>query len=120
MKTIFRCHCETLLDNNPELFDFIIDRLRVKLRGEGQRFDILDATLSAGTDDDLVRLMQRVNAISAFLATPDGANLLSAYRRAANILRIEDAKDGPHLASERICRARIARGRRASTGFNRC
>jgi glycyl-tRNA synthetase beta chain len=81
-----------------ELFAFIIERLRVKLRGEGQRFDVLDAVLAAGTDDDLVRVMQRVEAVSAFLATDDGANLLTAYRRAANILKIEDAKDGPHGA----------------------
>jgi glycyl-tRNA synthetase beta chain len=84
--------------SNDELFAFIIERLRVKLRGEGQRFDVLDAVLAAGTDDNLVRVMQRVNAVSAFLATEDGANLLIAYRRAANILRIEDAKDGPHKA----------------------
>ena len=86
------------LADAPGLFDFIIERLRVKLRGEGQRFDILDAILSAGTDDDLNRLMQRVQAVAEFLATPDGGNLLAAYRRAANILRIEDAKDGPHTA----------------------
>ncbi len=84
--------------SNDELFAFIIERLRVKLRGEGQRFDVLDAVLAAGDDDNLVRVMQRVNAVSAFLATEDGANLLIAYRRAANILRIEDAKDGPHKA----------------------
>ena len=86
------------LGGNREFFDFIIERLRVKLRGEGQRFDILDAVLAAGTDDDLLRLMRRVTAVADFLATPDGANLLAAYRRAANILRIEDAKDGPHRA----------------------
>jgi glycyl-tRNA synthetase beta chain len=89
------------LGEDRDLFDFIIERLRVKLRGEGQRFDILDAILSTGTDDDLNRLMQRVTAVSEFLATPDGANLLAAYRRAANILRIEDAKDGPHEAYQR-------------------
>jgi glycyl-tRNA synthetase beta chain len=89
-----------LLGGNTELFDFIIERLRVKLRGEGQRFDILDAVLAAGDDDDLLRIMRRVNAVAEFLATSDGANLLSAYRRAANILRIEDAKDGPHEAYE--------------------
>jgi glycyl-tRNA synthetase beta chain len=89
-----------LLGGNTELFDFIIERLRVKLRGEGQRFDILDAVPAAGNDDDLLRIMRRVDAVSEFLATPDGANLLAAYRRAANILRIEDAKDGPHEAYE--------------------
>jgi glycyl-tRNA synthetase beta chain len=87
-----------LLGGNRECFGFIIERLRVKLRGEGQRFDILDAVLASRADDDLLRIMRRVAAVSDFLATPDGANLLAAYRRAANILRIEDAKDGPHLA----------------------
>jgi glycyl-tRNA synthetase beta chain len=85
-----------LLNHNEDLLDFIIERLRVKLRGEGKRFDILDAVLGAGKDDDLVRIMRRVNAVTAFLGSPDGANLLVTYRRAANILKIEDAKDGPH------------------------
>lgn len=79
-----------------ELFGFIIERLRVKLRGEGKRFDVLDAVLAAGEDDDLVRLMKRVEALSAMLGTEDGKNLLAAYKRAANILKIENAKDGPH------------------------
>ncbi len=92
------------LGGGGELFAFIIERLRVKLRGEGQRFDVLDAVLGAvlgaGADDDLTRLMQRVQAVAGFLATPDGANLLAAYRRAANILRIEEARDGPHGADD--------------------
>ena len=75
---------------------FILERLRVKLRGEGERFDILDAVLAGGVNDDLVDIMRRVNAVRDFLGTPDGGNLLTAYRRAANILRIENAKDGPH------------------------
>lgn len=78
------------------LFDFIIERLRVKLRGEGKRFDILDAVLAAGADDDLVRLMKRVDALEAMLGTEDGKNLLAGFKRAANILKIENAKDGPH------------------------
>jgi glycyl-tRNA synthetase beta chain len=85
-----------LLDGDASLFAFIIERLRVKLRGEGKRFDVLDAVLAAGSDDDLARLMKRVDALGAMLATDDGKNLLAAYKRAANILRIEDAKDGPH------------------------
>jgi glycyl-tRNA synthetase beta chain len=86
------------LEGNQELFGFIIERLRVKLRGDGQRFDILDAVLSAEPNYDLLDLMRRVDVVTLFLAAPDGGNLLAAYRRAANILRIEDAKDGPHLA----------------------
>ncbi|WP_287850260.1 glycine--tRNA ligase subunit beta, partial [Acidiphilium sp.] len=79
-----------------EVFDFLIERLRVKLRGEGKRFDVLNAVLDTARDDDLTRLIARTEALGAFLATEDGANLLAAYRRSANILRIEDAKDGPH------------------------
>ncbi len=91
-----RLALKPLLDHDEKLFAFIMDRLRVKLRAEGRRFDVLDAVLSAGADDDLVRVMKRVDAVTEFLQTEDGANLLAAYKRAANILRIEDAKDGPH------------------------
>jgi glycyl-tRNA synthetase beta chain len=78
------------------LLDFIADRLRVQLRTEGQRHDVLAAVFAADPDDDIVRLLARTDALEKFLATPDGANLLAAARRAANILRIEDRKDGPH------------------------
>ncbi|HET9148796.1 MAG TPA: glycine--tRNA ligase subunit beta, partial [Acetobacteraceae bacterium] len=79
-----------------EVLDFIIERLRVKLRGEGKKFDVLNAVLDAAPDDNLTRVIARTEALAAFLETPDGGNLLTAYRRAANILGIEDAKDGPH------------------------
>jgi glycyl-tRNA synthetase beta chain len=82
--------------NQEDLLAFIFDRLRVKLRTEGKRFDVLDAVFSVSADGNLVRLMRRVTALTEFLQTSDGANLLIAYRRAANILRIEDAVDGPH------------------------
>ena len=82
--------------NADELFSFIIERLRVKLRGEGKRFDVLDAVLAAGADDDLLRLTRRVEALASMLSTEDGRNLLAAYKRAANILKIESAKDGPY------------------------
>lgn len=83
-----------LTGGNPELFDFVIERLRVKLRGEGKRHDVVSAVLAAGADDDLVRLLQKADAVADMLATDYGASLLSAYRRAANILKIEEAKDG--------------------------
>jgi len=93
----FRLPLKPLLaGDDGVLFDFIIERLRVKLRGEGKRFDILDAVLAAGADDDLVRLMKRVDALTAMLGTEEGKNLLAGFKRAANILKIEDAKDGPH------------------------
>jgi glycyl-tRNA synthetase beta chain len=79
-----------------ELLAFLGERLRVQLRTEGARHDVLAAVLGLGLDDDLVRLLARVEAIAALLGTMDGANLLAGYRRAANILRIEERKDGPH------------------------
>jgi glycyl-tRNA synthetase beta chain len=81
-----------------EVLDFIAERLRVQLRGEGARHDILSAVFAAGGDDDIVRLLARSAALNALIATDDGRNLLAAYKRAANILRIEDKKDGPHAA----------------------
>jgi glycyl-tRNA synthetase beta chain len=75
---------------------FITERLRVQLRAEGARHDVLAAVFAAGADDDLLRALARTDAIAALLKTEDGANLLAAYKRAANILRIEDRKDGPH------------------------
>ena len=86
---------------NPsgDLLSFFADRLKVHLKERGVRHDCIDAVFSLGTEDDLVRLLARVNAISAFLATPDGENLLIAYRRAANILKIEEQKDGRSYTS---------------------
>jgi len=79
-----------------DILDFLADRQRVQLRTEGARHDVLTAVFATGSDDDIVRLLARTNAIAALLGTDDGANLLTAYRRAANILRIEERKDGPH------------------------
>ncbi|MBK1659684.1 glycine--tRNA ligase subunit beta [Paracraurococcus ruber] len=78
------------------LLDFLAERLRVQLRAEGARHDIVAAVFGAAPDDDLVRLLARSDALARMLATADGANLLAAYKRAANILRIENRKDGPH------------------------
>ncbi|OYV71152.1 MAG: glycine--tRNA ligase subunit beta [Acidiphilium sp. 21-60-14] len=90
-----RVRLRALLENDA-VFDFIIERLRVKLRGEGKRFDVLNAILAAADDDDLVRIAQRAEALERFIATETGDRLLQAYRRGANILRIEEAKDGPY------------------------
>ena len=70
---------------------FFADRLKVLLREEGKRHDLVDAVFALG-DYDLVRIVRRVEALSAFLATEDGASLLAGYRRAANILRAEAKK----------------------------
>ncbi len=77
---------------DKEVFDFVIDRLKVQQREAGVRHDLIDAVFALGGEDDLVRLLARVQALQAFVVTDDGANLLAGYKRAANILRIEGAK----------------------------
>ncbi len=78
----------------PALLGFFADRLKVHLKEQNVRHDYIAAAFGRGNEDDLNRLMARVDALSDFLASDDGANLLIAYRRAANILRIEEKKDG--------------------------
>jgi glycyl-tRNA synthetase beta chain len=70
--------------------DFFADRLKVQQREAGVRHDLIDAVFALGNEDDLVRLLARVNALQAFIKTEDGANLLAAYKRAANILKKEN------------------------------
>ncbi|CAH2601546.1 Glycine--tRNA ligase beta subunit [Rhodovastum atsumiense] len=79
-----------------DLLGFLAERLRVQLRAEGARHDVLSAVLGTGLDDDLVRLLARTDAVTALVGTETGGSLLAACRRAANILRIEERKDGPH------------------------
>lgn len=77
-----------------DLLSFFADRLKVHLRAEGIRHDVIDAALPENWDGDIVLLVNRVRALQVFLDTEDGANLLAAYTRASNILRAEEAKDG--------------------------
>jgi glycyl-tRNA synthetase beta chain len=80
-------------DTAETLLAFFADRLKVHLREKGVRHDLVAAVFAAGGEDDLLRLLARVEALAAFLASEDGANLLTAYKRASNIVRIEEAKD---------------------------
>jgi len=77
-----------------DLLDFFADRLTVALREKGVRHDLIAAVFALGGEDDLVRLLARVEALKDFVASEDGGNLLIAYRRAANIVGIEEKKDG--------------------------
>ncbi|KAK0331656.1 hypothetical protein LTR94_028035, partial [Friedmanniomyces endolithicus] len=70
---------------------FFADRLTVYLRDQGRRHDLVAAVFALG-DDDLVRVVARVEALSSFLESDDGANLLAGYKRASNILRAEEKK----------------------------
>jgi len=74
-----------------DLLAFLADRLKVQLRDQGKRHDLVDGVFALG-DDDLVRIVARVEALDAFLKTEDGKNLLAGYKRAANILAAEDKK----------------------------
>ena len=73
-----------------ELLDFFADRLKVQQREAGVRHDLIDAVFSLGGEDDLVRLLARVRALQSFVETGEGTDLLTAYKRAANILKKED------------------------------
>ena len=70
-----------------QIADFFADRLKVQQREAGVRHDLIDAVFALGGEDDLVRLLARVKALQAFMATEDGTNLLAGYKRAANILK---------------------------------
>lgn len=96
---------------NDSLFEFFIDRLKVYLRDKGARYDLIDAALSATTrltateskqisQDDLLIITQKVDALDKFLITDDGRNLLAGYRRACNILKIEEKKDGVEIFAQ--------------------
>jgi glycyl-tRNA synthetase beta chain len=77
-----------------DLLAFFADRLKVQLRDQGARHDLVDAVFALGEQDDLFLIVRRVEALGRFLASDDGANLLAGYRRAANILKAEEKKDG--------------------------
>ena len=77
-----------------DLLGFFHDRLKVFLRDQGLRHDIIDACIAVSGNDNLTVLVKRAQALSQFLKTDDGDNLLQAFRRANNILSQAEAKDG--------------------------
>lgn len=81
-------------ERTADLLAFFADRLKVYLRDQGARHDLIDAVFALPGQDDLLLVVRRVEALGAFLSTDDGKNLLAGYKRAANILRIEEKKDG--------------------------
>jgi glycyl-tRNA synthetase beta chain len=93
LSEVFDASAKLYGNESKGLLDFFADRLKVHLKEQGVRHDLIDAVFSLGGEDDLVRLLARVDALSEFLETDDGVNLLAAYKRAANILRIEEKKD---------------------------
>ena len=81
-------------DASMDLLSFFHDRLKVYLRDSGARHDLIDAVLASGQQDDLLMIVRRVEALGSLLDSDDGKNLLAGYKRAANILRAEEKKDG--------------------------
>jgi glycyl-tRNA synthetase beta chain len=76
-----------------DLLSFFADRLKVQLREQGARHDLVDAVFSLGGQDDLLMVVRRVEALGVFLDTDDGKNLLAGIKRASNILAIEEKRD---------------------------
>ncbi len=79
---------------------FFVDRLKVLLKGRGLRHDLIEAVFAVGGEDDLLRLVRKADALKKFLTTDDGEHLVTAYRRANNIVRIEGRKDGKDYHGE--------------------
>ncbi|MCB1521496.1 MAG: glycine--tRNA ligase subunit beta [Hyphomicrobiaceae bacterium] len=78
---------------STDLLAFFADRLKVYLRDQGKRHDLIDAVFALPGQDDLALIVKRVEALTAFLGSDDGVNLLAGVKRAANILAIEEKKD---------------------------
>lgn len=77
-----------------DLLSFFADRLKVHLKDEGARHDLIDAVFALEGQDDLLMVVKRVEALQKFVSSDDGANLLAGYKRAVNILKAEEKKDG--------------------------
>jgi len=87
-------------DTSVDLLSFFADRLKVHLREQGARHDLVDAVFALEGQDDLLMIVRRVEALGKFLATDDGKNLLAGYKRAANIVGIEEKKDKKPYSGE--------------------
>lgn len=85
---------------STDLLEFFSDRLKVHLRGKGIQHDLVSAVFALGGEDDLQRLVNRAQALQDFIQSEDGENLLAAYRRATNIVAIEENKDSRAYSSE--------------------
>jgi glycyl-tRNA synthetase beta chain len=85
---------------SDSLLPFFADRLKVQLREQGARHDLVDAVFALEGQDELLLIVRRVEALGKFLDTEDGKNLLAGYKRATNILRIEEKRDKAEYTGE--------------------
>ena len=93
-KEVFADYSGDLSELPHDLLSFLHDRLKVHLRDQGIRHDVIDAVLAMPGNDDLTLVVARATALNAMLATEDGTNLLQGLKRAANILAQAEAQDG--------------------------
>jgi glycyl-tRNA synthetase beta chain len=84
----------------PNLLEFFADRLKVYLKDQGVRHDLIDAVFALGGQDDLLMIVRRVEALSKFLETDDGKNLLAGVKRATNIVKAEEKKEGKAISGK--------------------
>ena len=96
----------------PDLLSFFADRLKVQLREQGARHDLVDAVFALEGQDDLLLIVRRVEALGKFLDTDDGKNLLAGVKRASNILGIEEKKDKRTFAGAPVACCSSCRKRR--------
>ena len=89
-------------ETSSTLLAFFADRLKVYLRDQGARHDLIDAVFALGDQDDLLMIVKRVEALGSFLDTDDGKNLLAGFKRASNILKIEEKNEAAKPADKRI------------------
>ena len=88
-----RLRLQSLIPKTDDLLSFFADRLKVQLREQGARHDLVDAVFALEGQDDLLLIVRRVEALGEFLDGEDGKNLLAGYKRATNIIRLEEKKD---------------------------
>jgi glycyl-tRNA synthetase beta chain len=88
------------MNRGGDLLDFFADRLKVYLKDQGARHDLIDAVFALGGQDDLLMIVRRVEALSKFLETDDGKNLLAGLKRATNIVKAEEKKEGKGISGK--------------------
>jgi glycyl-tRNA synthetase beta chain len=88
------------MNKGGDLLEFFADRLKVYLKDKGARHDLMDAVFALGGQDDLLMIVRRVEALSKFLDTDDGKNLLAGVKRATNIVKAEEKKDGKAVSGK--------------------
>jgi glycyl-tRNA synthetase beta chain len=88
------------MNRGADLLDFFADRLKVYLKDQGVRHDLIDAVFALGGQDDLLMIVRRVEALSKFLESDDGKNLLAGVKRATNIVKAEEKKEGKAISGK--------------------